>query len=98
MEGASIDAQAITHLLRQFASGLPLRLNGFLRDSLELLVEFAAGAGNKDASGNVAFAVLHALHDPCGLAALGTVGALGGVHDLLAVRRFGDFCHDDAFS
>ncbi len=56
-------------------------------------MEFTAGAGNKDAARNVAFAVFHAFYDPGGLAALGAIGALGGVHYFLAVRRFGDLSH-----
>jgi hypothetical protein len=67
-------------------------------DCLELLVEFAARAGNKDPAGGVAFAVFHALYDPGRLAAFRAISALGGVHDLLAVCRFGDFSHDSVFS
>src|SRR5262249_21933647 len=61
--------------------------------TLELFVEFAAGAGNKDAARNVALTVLYPLYDAGRLAALGAVGALGGIHHFLAVRRLGDLGH-----
>jgi hypothetical protein len=61
-------------------------------------VEFAARAGNKDSARSVAFAVFYAFYDPGRLAAFRAIGALGGVHDFLAVRRFGDFSHDSIFS
>jgi hypothetical protein len=60
---------------------------------LELLVELAGGAGNKNSTGDAALAIFDALDDACGLAALGTVGALGGVHHLLAICSFGDLGH-----
>jgi hypothetical protein len=63
------------------------------RERLEFLVEFAAGAGNKDSAGGIALAVFYAFHNPGRLAALGAIGALGCVHYLLAVRRFGDLSH-----
>jgi hypothetical protein len=61
-------------------------------------VEFAARAGNKDSARGIAFAVFYALHDPSRLAAFRAIGALGGVHDFLAVCRFGDLSHDSIFS
>jgi hypothetical protein len=61
-------------------------------------VEFTTGAGNEDAAGSVAFAVFHPFYDPGRLAAFGAIGALGGVHYFLAVRRFGDLSHDSIFS
>jgi hypothetical protein len=60
---------------------------------LELFEEFAGRAGDVDSAGDAALAVLDALYDACGLGALGTIGALLGVHDLLAVTGFGDLCH-----
>src|SRR5438270_12815156 len=63
------------------------------KEGLQLFVKLAAGAGNKDTAGNVAFAVLDALYDPGGLTALGTIGALGSVHYFLAVCRLGDLGH-----
>ena len=64
-----------------------------LLQELQLLVEFAGRAGNKNSAGDAALAVLHALYDAGLLAALGAVGALGGVHDLFAVGCFCDLCH-----
>jgi hypothetical protein len=61
-------------------------------------VKFAAGAGNKDSAGGIAFAVFHALYDPGRLAAFRAIGTLGGVHDFLAVCRFGNLSHDSIFS
>jgi hypothetical protein len=61
-------------------------------------VEFAAGAGNKDSARGIAFAVFHTLYDSGRLAAFGAICALGGVHDFLAVCRFGDLSHDSIFS
>jgi hypothetical protein len=52
---------------------------------LELFVELAGGAGNEDSAGDTALAILYAFNDPGGLAALGTVSALGGVHFLLTI-------------
>jgi len=65
---------------------------------LELFAEFAGGAGNEDSARDAAFAIFDALHDTRGLAALGTVGALGGVHHFFAVCGFGDFGHVFSFS
>jgi len=76
----------------------PLLTRAARGSGLEFLVEFTAGAGNKDAAGNVALTVFHSLYDPGGLAALGAIGALGGVHYFLAVRRFGDLSHGSIFS
>jgi hypothetical protein len=61
---------------------------------LELLVEFAARAGNKDSAGGIALAIFYAFYDPGRLAAFRAIGALGGVHDLFAVCRFGNLSHD----
>jgi hypothetical protein len=55
--------------------------------SLKLLEELASRTGNVNSSRGSAFAVLHALHDTSGLAALRTVRALAGIHDLFPVRR-----------
>ena len=65
---------------------------------LELFVEFAARAGNEDSAGGIAFAIFHTLYNPGRLAAFRAIGALGGVHDFLAVCRFGDLSHDSIFS
>jgi hypothetical protein len=65
---------------------------------LELFVEFAARAGNKDSPGGVALAVFDAFYDPGRLAAFGAIGALGGIHNFLAVCRFGNLSHDSIFS
>jgi hypothetical protein len=65
---------------------------------LQLFAEFAAGAGNENSAGDATLAVFDALHDTRGLAALGTVGALGRVHHFFAVCGFGDFGHVFSFS
>ena len=64
-------------------------------EALELLVEVAGRAGDVDSAGDSALAVLDALYDADGFGALGTVGALGGIHCFLTVAGFGYFCHDD---
>src|SRR5580692_4727939 len=58
---------------------------------LQLLEKFAGRAGDVDSAGDTAFAVFDALDDARGLAAFRAVGALGGVHDFLAVSGFCDF-------
>ena len=60
---------------------------------LQLLVEFAGRAGNKNPPRDAALAVFHALHDAGGLATLGAVGALGRVHHFFAVGCFGNLGH-----
>src|SRR6185312_6878759 len=67
-------------------------------NTLEFFVEFAAGAGNKDSAGGVAFTVFDALYDSGRLAAFRAICALGSIHDFLAVCRFGDLSHDSIFS
>src|ERR1700761_986852 len=64
----------------------------------KLFVEVAGGAGDVYAAGDAALAVLDPLHDAGGLAALGTIGALGRVHYLLAVCCLGDFSHGNSVS
>ena len=61
---------------------------------LQAFEEIAGRAGDVDATGRAALAILHALYDACRLAALRAVGALGGVHCFLAVTGFGNLCHD----
>jgi hypothetical protein len=60
---------------------------------LELFVKLAGGARDVNAAGDVTLTVFHALHDPRGFAAFGTVGALGSVHDFVSACCFGDLCH-----
>ena len=60
---------------------------------LKFFVEVAGGARDVDAARNAALAVLHALDDACGFAALGTVGRLRRVHYFLAVTCFGYLGH-----
>lgn len=62
-------------------------------EELEFFEEFAAGAGNKDATGHVALAVFHPLYNAGGLAALGAIRALRCIHHLVTVRCFGYFGH-----
>ena len=64
----------------------------------KLLVKFAGRAGNENAAGNAAFPILHPFGNTRGLAALGAVGALGGVHYFLAVCGLGDFGHVFSFN
>ena len=52
---------------------------------LKLLEELTARARDINPARDAALAVFHALDDARGLAALGAIRALGGVHDLLAV-------------
>jgi hypothetical protein len=64
--------------------------------ALQLLEEFARGARDINPARDVAFAIFNAFDDACGLAALGTIRALGGIHDLFAVGCFcdlGAYCH-----
>ncbi len=65
---------------------------------LELLEEVAGGAGDVDATGDVTLAIFDALDDAGGLGALGTVGALVGIHDLFPVAGFGNLRHDALIS
>jgi hypothetical protein len=61
---------------------------------LELLVKLASRAGNKNPSGNAALAIFHSLHNTRGLAAFGTIRALGGVHLFLTIRCLRNLrCH-----
>src|SRR5215469_10383961 len=64
---------------------------------LELFVEVAGGARDVDAAGDAALAVLYALDDARGLGALGAVGRLGGIHDLLTVTGFCNLSHELVF-
>ena len=57
---------------------------------LQLLVEIACRARNVHAAGDVSLAVFHAFNHAGGLAALRAIGALGGIHHLLAVCGFCD--------
>jgi hypothetical protein len=56
-------------------------------------VEFAARAGNENAAGGAAFAVLHPLYNARRLAAFRAIGALRGVHNLLTVCSLCDLRH-----
>src|SRR5690348_9639952 len=53
---------------------------------LQLLKKLASRARNKNPARHVPLAILHPLHDPRRLAALGTIRALRCVHHLLAIR------------
>jgi len=68
-------------------------LSGNLPDRLELLKKITRRARNVDPARDAAFAVFDPLHDTGGLAALGAIGALVGVHFLLAVAGLGNLCH-----
>jgi len=63
------------------------------KKQLKLLVEVAHGTRDVDAARDTALAVLYALDDARGLAALGTVCRLRRVHDFLAVTCFCDLGH-----
>ena len=64
----------------------------------ELLVKVARRARDVNPARNSALPVLHPLHNPRGLAALGAVGRLRCIHDLLAVACFCYLRHDPADS
>jgi hypothetical protein len=64
-------------------------------DKLKFFEEFAAGAGNIDATWYAALAVFGALDDACRFAALGAVCGLGCVHLFFAISGLCDFCHLD---
>jgi hypothetical protein len=78
-----------TRLLR----GAFFHCRGLRQDPLELLVEFAGRAGDEYSAGDVALAVLHALHDARRLTALWTIRRFRGVHDLLTICCLCDLCH-----
>src|SRR4029077_8672704 len=66
------------------------------RNFLQLLEKLTRRARDVNPARDAAFAVFHALDDARGLAALGAIRALGGVHDLLAVSCLCDlraYCH-----
>jgi hypothetical protein len=65
---------------------------------LKLFVEIAGGAGDVYAARDAALAVFDPLDDAGGLVALGTIGALGRVHYLLAVCCLGDLSHGNSVS
>ena len=74
-----------------------MRSSGLAAELLKFLEEFTPRARDVNPAGNAALAVLDALHDASGLATLGAIGALGGVHDLLAVSclcDLGSYGHD----
>ncbi len=62
---------------------------------LQLLVKFAGGAGDVDAAGDAAFAILGALDDAGWLAALGAIGGLRGIHFFLTVGSLCNLGHDN---
>src|SRR5579864_6888110 len=73
-----------------------MRCSGSATEWLELLEELTCRARDVNSARDTAFAVLHALHDARRFAALGAIGTLGGIHDLLAVGCFcdlGAYCH-----
>ena len=61
--------------------------------SLQLLEELAGRARNVNPARDAALAVLDPLHNTRRLAALRAIRALGGVHDLLAVRCLCNLSH-----
>jgi hypothetical protein len=63
------------------------------KSSLQLLEELAGRARNVNPARDAALAVLNPFHDARSLAALRAIRALGGVHDLLAVRRRCNLSH-----
>ena len=64
-------------------------------ERLELFEEVAGRAGDVDAAGDAALAILDALDDAGGLGALGTICAFLCIHDLFAVAGFGNLRHCD---
>jgi hypothetical protein len=65
----------------------------FSENSLELFEELAGGAGDVDAARDAALTILDALYDAGGFGALGTVGALAGIHCFFAVAGLGYLRH-----
>ena len=68
-----------------------------LETVLQLFEKLARRARDIDPAGDAAFAVFYPLDDAGGLATLGAIGALGGVHDLFAVSclcDLGAYGHD----
>jgi hypothetical protein len=61
---------------------------------LEFFDEVADRAGDIDSTRSSPLAVFHPLHDTRRLRALGAVGALLCVHDLLTVAGLGNLCHN----
>ena len=62
-------------------------------DQLKLFVKLASRARYIDSAGDVPLAIFHPLYDARGLAALGTVRALGSVHHFFTICRLGDLGH-----
>jgi hypothetical protein len=60
---------------------------------LKLLEKLAGGTRDEYPAPDAAFAVLNPLYDAGRLAAFWAIGALGGIHDLLAVSCFGYLGH-----
>jgi hypothetical protein len=65
-----------------------------IETALEFFEEIARRAGDIDSTGGAALTVLDALDDAGGFGALGTIGALVGVHDLLTVAGLGNLRHN----
>jgi hypothetical protein len=57
---------------------------------LELFEEFACRAGNKNSALHTTLTVFYPLYNACTFAAFGAVGALGRIHNFLAVRSLSD--------
>jgi hypothetical protein len=72
--------------------GFAVRLEN-LNLHLKFFVEIAGRAGDIDPTGDPTLAILYALDDAGGLAALWTVGGFRRVHYLLAITCFGNFGH-----
>ena len=62
---------------------------------LQLLVKVAGGAGDIDAAGDAAFAVLRALDDAGWFAALRTIRGFRGIHLFFAIGCLCNLGHDD---
>jgi hypothetical protein len=61
---------------------------------LQFLEKIARRAGDVNSARSAALTILHALDDAGGFGALGTVGALVGIHNLLTVAGFGNLRHN----
>ena len=67
-------------------------------DGLQFFEEFASGARDIDAAGDVAVPVLNAFYDARRFATLRAIRALGSVHHFLAISGLGDLGHRSQLS
>jgi hypothetical protein len=61
---------------------------------LKLLVKLTSRAGDIHSTWDISFTIFYPFHDARWFAALGTIRALGSVHNFFTISRFGDLSHD----